>query len=101
MLFGYNVNFTFTLVIVIGLSNADSVAIRFTLVRVVDSSDLIHRYIMVFLFANSKCKMYFHNKLKSSKLTWTACTESSTRRRQAPKKSYSRLFGVNVEVYEL
>ncbi|KAM0063446.1 putative ribosomal protein L24e [Helianthus debilis subsp. tardiflorus] len=26
----------------------------------------------VFLFANSKCKRYFHNKLKPSKLTWTA-----------------------------
>nr|GEY96758.1 60S ribosomal protein L24 [Tanacetum cinerariifolium] len=26
----------------------------------------------VFLFLNSKCKRYFHNKLKPSKLTWTA-----------------------------
>lgn len=26
----------------------------------------------MFLFANSKCKRYFHNKLKPSKLTWTA-----------------------------
>ena len=26
----------------------------------------------VFLFANSKCKRYFHNRLKPSKLTWTA-----------------------------
>ncbi|KAF6140988.1 hypothetical protein GIB67_006617 [Kingdonia uniflora] len=26
----------------------------------------------VFLFANSKCNRYFHNKLKPSKLTWTA-----------------------------
>ncbi|KAJ0887703.1 putative ribosomal protein L24e/L24 superfamily [Helianthus annuus] len=24
-----------------------------------------------FLFANFKCKRYFHNKLKPSKLTWT------------------------------
>ncbi|KAH1199415.1 60S ribosomal protein L24 [Glycine soja] len=28
--------------------------------------------IFVFLFANSKCKRYFHNRLKPSKLTWTA-----------------------------
>ncbi len=28
--------------------------------------------IQVFLFANSKCKRYFHNRLKPSKLTWTA-----------------------------
>ncbi|KAG2618501.1 hypothetical protein PVAP13_3NG079628 [Panicum virgatum] len=26
----------------------------------------------VFLFANSKCKRYFHNRLKPAKLTWTA-----------------------------
>ena len=26
----------------------------------------------VFLFVNSKCKRYFHNRLKPSKLTWTA-----------------------------
>nr|BAH56890.1 AT2G36620 [Arabidopsis thaliana] len=26
----------------------------------------------VFLFLNSKCKRYFHNKLKPSKLCWTA-----------------------------
>ncbi|PHT67886.1 60S ribosomal protein L24 [Capsicum annuum] len=26
----------------------------------------------VFLYANSKCKHYFHNRLKPSKLTWTA-----------------------------
>ncbi|KAF5809753.1 hypothetical protein HanXRQr2_Chr04g0161081 [Helianthus annuus] len=32
------------------LSYADSVARRFTLVRVLDSSDLIHMYIMVNLF---------------------------------------------------
>ncbi|KAJ0833413.1 hypothetical protein HanPSC8_Chr15g0690101 [Helianthus annuus] len=36
-------NFTFTLVVVIGLSYADLVARRFTLARVLDSSDLIHR----------------------------------------------------------
>ncbi|KAG6399795.1 hypothetical protein SASPL_141280 [Salvia splendens] len=26
----------------------------------------------VFLFVNSKCKRYFHNRLRSAKLTWTA-----------------------------
>lgn len=26
----------------------------------------------VFLFSNSKCKRYFHNRLKPAKLTWTA-----------------------------
>ncbi|KAG0466318.1 hypothetical protein HPP92_017898 [Vanilla planifolia] len=26
----------------------------------------------VFLFASSKCKRYFHNRLKPAKLTWTA-----------------------------
>ncbi|KAJ0475655.1 putative mannose-1-phosphate guanylyltransferase [Helianthus annuus] len=49
-------NFTFTLVVVIGLSYADSVA---------------RRFILVFLFANSKCKRYVRNKLKPSKLTGT------------------------------
>jgi hypothetical protein len=28
--------------------------------------------IQVFLFANSKCKCYFHNRLKPAKLAWTA-----------------------------
>ncbi|KAF5785001.1 putative ribosomal protein L24e/L24 superfamily [Helianthus annuus] len=94
-------NFTFTLVVVIGLSYADSVARRFTLVGVLDSSeDLIHR---CFLFANSKCKRYFHNKqLKPSKLTWTAmyrkqhkkdlAQEAVKKRRRATKKPYSRLL---------
>ncbi|MFS7936223.1 putative ribosomal protein L24e/L24 superfamily [Helianthus anomalus] len=95
-------NFTFTLVVVIGLSYADLVAIRFTLVRVLYSSDQIHRYIMVFLFANSKCKRYFHNKLKPSKLTWTAMyrkqhkkdlTQEAVKKRcRVTKKPYSRLL---------
>ncbi|KAJ8458016.1 hypothetical protein OPV22_030942 [Ensete ventricosum] len=34
----------------------------------------------VFLFANSKCKRYFHNRLKPAKLTWQQCTGSSIRR---------------------
>ena len=29
-------------------------------------------HLKVFLFANSKCKRYFHNRLKPSKLCWTA-----------------------------
>jgi hypothetical protein len=28
--------------------------------------------LQVFLFANSKCKRYFHNRLKPAKLSWTA-----------------------------
>ncbi|MBD4020198.1 hypothetical protein GUI04_14530, partial [Xanthomonas citri pv. citri] len=54
----------------------------------------------VFLFANSKCKRYFHNKLKPSKLTWTAmyrkqhkkdiAQEAVKKRRRATKKPYSR-----------
>jgi ribosomal protein L24E len=28
--------------------------------------------VQVFLFANSKCKRYFHNRLKPAKLSWTA-----------------------------
>ncbi|KAM0034210.1 putative ribosomal protein L24e/L24 superfamily [Helianthus debilis subsp. tardiflorus] len=67
-----------------GLSYADSVARRFTL---------------VFLFANSKCKRYFHNKLKPSKLTWTAMYRKQhkkdlaqgavKKRRRATKKPYN------------
>lgn len=38
----------------------------------------------VFLFVNSKCKRYFHNKLKPSKLTWTAMY-----RKQHKKVSFS------------
>ncbi|KAJ0788648.1 putative ribosomal protein L24e [Helianthus annuus] len=55
-----------------------------------------------FLFANSKCKRYFHNKLKPSKLTWTAmyrkqhkkdlAQEAVKKRRRATKKPYSRLL---------
>ena len=33
-----------------------------------DTVSMIHK---VFLFINSKCKHYFHNKLKPSKLAWT------------------------------
>ena len=43
--------------------------------------------IQVFLFVNSKCKRYFHNKLKPSKLTWTAMY-----RKQHKKVEYSVSF---------
>ncbi|KAG7569398.1 TRASH domain [Arabidopsis thaliana x Arabidopsis arenosa] len=65
----------------------------------------------VFLFANSKCKRYFHNKLKPSKLTWTAmyrkqhkkdaAQEAVKRRRRATKKPYSRsIVGATLEVIQ-
>ncbi|GMH10218.1 hypothetical protein Nepgr_012059 [Nepenthes gracilis] len=65
----------------------------------------------VFLFANSKCKRYFHNKLKPSKLTWTAvyrkqhkkdiAQEASKKRRRTTKKPYSRsIVGVTLEVIQ-
>ncbi|KAK7826721.1 60s ribosomal protein l24 [Quercus suber] len=73
-----------------GLNSAASAGRRYTQVGVSDLSDQILRgcwfscfcteidvcllvwSIQVFLFVNSKCKRYFHNKLKPSKLTWTA-----------------------------
>nr|GFA76811.1 60S ribosomal protein L24 [Tanacetum cinerariifolium] len=62
----------------------------------------------VFLFLNSKCKRYFHNKLKPSKLTWTAmyrkqhkkdiAQEAVKKRRRATKKPYSRaIVGATLE----
>ncbi|XP_027182882.1 60S ribosomal protein L24-like [Coffea eugenioides] len=65
----------------------------------------------VFLFANSKCKRYFHNRLKPSKLTWTAMyrkqhkkdttTEILKRRRRTTKKPYSRsIVGATLEVIQ-
>ncbi|KAI4962649.1 hypothetical protein ZWY2020_028376 [Hordeum vulgare] len=49
----------------------------------------------VFLFANSKCKRYFHNRLKPAKLCWTAMyrkqhkkdihAEAAKKRRQPPR----------------
>ncbi|KAM0035736.1 putative ribosomal protein L24e/L24 superfamily [Helianthus debilis subsp. tardiflorus] len=52
-----------------------------------------------FFFANSKCKRYFHNKLKPSKLTWTAMYRKQhkkdlaqgavKKRRRATKKPYN------------
>ncbi|XP_010515785.1 PREDICTED: 60S ribosomal protein L24-2 [Camelina sativa] len=65
----------------------------------------------VFLFLNSKCKRYFHNKLKPSKLSWTAmyrkqhkkdaAQEAVKRRRRATKKPYSRsIVGATLEVIQ-
>ncbi|XP_019179558.1 PREDICTED: 60S ribosomal protein L24-like [Ipomoea nil] len=65
----------------------------------------------VFLFANSKCKRYFHNRLKPSKLTWTAvyrkqhkkdlAQEAVKKRRRTAKKPYSRsIVGATLEVIQ-
>ncbi|CAN6814278.1 unnamed protein product [Brassica oleracea] len=65
----------------------------------------------VFLLVNSKCKHYFHNKLKPSKLAWTAmyrkqhkkdaAQEAVKRRRRATKKPYSRsIVGSTLEVIQ-
>ncbi|KAI3984102.1 hypothetical protein MKX01_035229, partial [Papaver californicum] len=56
----------------------------------------------VFLFVNSKCKRYFHNKLKPSKLTWTAMYRKQyKKRRRATKKPYSRsVAGATLEVIQ-
>ncbi|KAF9683868.1 hypothetical protein SADUNF_Sadunf04G0058700 [Salix dunnii] len=65
----------------------------------------------VFLFANSKCKRYFHNRLKPSKLTWTAmyrkqhkkdiAAETIRKRRRTTKKPYSRsIVGATLEVIQ-
>ncbi|KAH1053339.1 hypothetical protein GYH30_022567, partial [Glycine max] len=65
----------------------------------------------VFLFANSKCKRYFHNRLKPSKLTWTVvyrkqhkkdiAQEVVKKRRRAAKKPYSRsIVGATLEVIQ-
>ncbi|XP_004305372.1 PREDICTED: 60S ribosomal protein L24-like [Fragaria vesca subsp. vesca] len=65
----------------------------------------------VFLFINSKCKRYFHNRLKPSKITWTAmfrkqhkkdiAQESVKKRRRTNKKPYSRsIVGATLEVIQ-
>ncbi|RAL44561.1 unnamed protein product [Cuscuta campestris] len=65
----------------------------------------------VFLFVNSKCKRYFHNRLKPAKLTWTAvyrkqhkkdlAQETAKKRRRATKKPYSRsIVGATLEVIQ-
>ncbi|KAL3818100.1 hypothetical protein ACJIZ3_004005 [Penstemon smallii] len=65
----------------------------------------------VFLFVNSKCKRYFHNRLRPAKLTWTAmyrkqhkkdvAAEAVKKRRRATKKPYSRsIVGATLEVIQ-
>ncbi|GJN09886.1 hypothetical protein PR202_ga27935 [Eleusine coracana subsp. coracana] len=65
----------------------------------------------VFLFSNSKCKRYFHNRLKPAKLTWTAMyrkqhkkdihAEAAKKRRRTTKKPYSRsIVGATLEVIQ-
>ncbi|KAH7294619.1 hypothetical protein KP509_27G010000 [Ceratopteris richardii] len=65
----------------------------------------------VFLFLNSKCKRYFHNRLKPSKLTWTALyrkqhkkdahAETVKRRRKHTTKTYSRsIVGASLDVIQ-
>ncbi|MQL95396.1 hypothetical protein Taro_028064 [Colocasia esculenta] len=65
----------------------------------------------VFLFANSKCKRYFHNRLRPAKLTWTAMyrkqhkkdihAEAVKKRRRTTKKPYSRsIVGATLEVIQ-
>ncbi len=65
----------------------------------------------VFLFLNSKCKRYFHNRLKPSKLTWTALfrkqhkkdvhAEAIKKKRRATNKPYSRsIVGASLEVIQ-
>ena len=65
----------------------------------------------VFLFSNSKCKRYFHNRLKPAKLTWTAMyrkqhkkdihAEAVKKRRRTTKKPYSRsIVGATLEVIQ-
>ncbi|XP_057767219.1 60S ribosomal protein L24 [Salvia miltiorrhiza] len=65
----------------------------------------------VFLFVNSKCKRYFHNRLRPAKLTWTAmyrkqhkkdvAAEAVKKRRRTNKKPYSRsIVGATLEVIQ-
>ncbi|KAI3901178.1 hypothetical protein MKW92_012347 [Papaver armeniacum] len=65
----------------------------------------------LFLFVNSKCKRYFHNKLKPSKLTWTTmyrkqhkkdiAADAVKKRRRVTKKPYSRsIVGATLEVIQ-
>merc|ERR1711915_747872 len=65
----------------------------------------------VFLFLNSKCKRYFHNRLKPSKLTWTAMyrkqhkkdinAEQVKKTRRKTSKPYSRsIVGASLEVIQ-
>ncbi|KAF9594317.1 hypothetical protein IFM89_030446, partial [Coptis chinensis] len=57
----------------------------------------------VFLYLISKCKRYFHNRLKPSKLTWTAMymKQHHKTRRRTTRKPYSRsIVGATLEVIQ-
>jgi large subunit ribosomal protein L24e len=65
----------------------------------------------VFLFLNSKCKRYFHNRLKPAKLSWTALFRKQhkkdmhdtavKKKRRASNKPYSRsIVGASLEVIQ-
>lgn len=65
----------------------------------------------VFLFINAKCKRYFHNRLRPSKLDWTATyrkqhkkdlqAEGVKKKRRASAKPYSRsIVGASMEVIQ-
>eukprot|EP00897_Mesotaenium_endlicherianum_P010348 jgi/Mesen1/9341/ME000061S08785 len=65
----------------------------------------------VFLFVNSKCKRYFHNRLRPSKLSWTVLyrrqhkkdvqQEGMKKKRRANSKPYSRsIVGASLEVIQ-
>ncbi|KAM3203165.1 60S ribosomal protein L24 [Capsicum annuum] len=55
----------------------------------------------VFLYANSKCKHYFHNRLKPSKLTWTAMYRKQHKKDIAQEAPYSRsIVGATLEVIQ-
>ncbi|KAH7513988.1 hypothetical protein FEM48_Zijuj11G0041000 [Ziziphus jujuba var. spinosa] len=84
---------------------------KLSLVRLNCAVSAVPRYTLVFLFANSKCKRYFHNRLKPSKLTWTAmyrkqhkkdiAAEAVKKKRRATKKPYSRsIVGATLEVIQ-
>ncbi|KAG7942660.1 hypothetical protein I3843_16G115300 [Carya illinoinensis] len=71
----------------------------------------VRSYSHVFLFTSSKCKSYFYNRLKPSKLTWTAmyreqhkkdiATKAVKIRHRATKKPYSRsIVGVTLEIIQ-
>ncbi|KAF5784998.1 putative ribosomal protein L24e/L24 superfamily [Helianthus annuus] len=61
--------------------------------------DLIHR---CFLFANSKCKRYFHNKqLKPSKLTWTAMYRKQHKKALCNQEAvFQAIVGATLEVIQ-
>ncbi|XP_024369752.1 large ribosomal subunit protein eL24 [Physcomitrium patens] len=65
----------------------------------------------VFLFLNSKCKRYFHNRLKPAKLSWTALFRKQhkkdlhdttvKKKRRTTNKPYSRsIVGASMEVIQ-